>query len=201
MLRADLEFESADLALKPKLGEKTVTAEFKFKNTGASPVTITRVHSGCGCTVPEKPAEPIAPGTSGIIPVIYKPGDRQGPQSQLIGVETADGKTYRLRLDVDLPVRISFAPRLLLFRGDDAEAKTAVITFGGDEKPELLGVSVQSPAFEIVGEPALEDRVLKLTLRHVGPTDADARASVRIRTRTDAGGEHTDILYVRHAPQ
>src|SRR5690606_38133008 len=103
--------------------EKTITAEFKFKNTGDSPITVTSVHSGCGCTVPEKPPEPIAPGASGIIPVVYKFGERQGPQSQQIEVGTADGKTHRLRLSVDLPVRVSFAPRLLLFRGDDAEAK------------------------------------------------------------------------------
>lgn len=197
---AELVFESPELVVKPKLGEKVVTAEFKFKNTGAAPVTITRVHSGCGCTVPEKPPEPVAPGASASIPVTYKPGDRQGLQSQQIEIETADGKVQQLHLSIDLPVRINFSPRLLLFRGADQTERTAVITFGDEGKSELLEVDVRSQDFALVGTPALENRELKLTFRHVGAADADARASVRIRSKDSAGGEHTDILYLRHSP-
>src|SRR5574344_414608 len=36
--------------------------EFVFKNTGKEPLIITNVRSSCGCTVPEKPNEPILPG-------------------------------------------------------------------------------------------------------------------------------------------
>lgn len=197
--RAGLKFESAEIVLKPKIGEKEVVGEFKFTNAGDSPLAITRVHSSCGCTVPEKPADPVAPGAGGVIPVVYRPADRQGRQTQTVQIETADGKTHELRLVVDLPVRVSFAPRLLLFRGAEAE-RTAVVTYGEGDKTELLGVTASSPAFELVGEPKLERGELKLTLRHVGPADADARASVRIRTRDTTGGEHTDILYLRHSP-
>lgn len=199
-VQAALEFAATEITLKPALGEKTIVAEFKFKNTGDAPLAITRVHSGCGCTVPEKPAEPIAPGASGVIPVTYKPGDHQGPQHQQIEVETADGKVQQLRLVIDLPVRISFAPRLLLFRGADQEPKTATVTYGADDKTEFLGVTLQSPAFEVVGEPKLENSVVKIVIRHSGPADADARASVRVRTRDSAGVEHTDLLYLRHSP-
>ncbi len=199
-LRAELKFESPEITLTPKIGTKTISAEFKFTNTGESPVSIVNVHSSCGCTVPDKPAEPIAAGGNGFIPVSYKPADRQGRQAQTIEVETSDGRRHELRLVVDLPVRVSFSPRLLLFRAADTEPKTATITFGETDKTELLDITEQSPAFEIVGQSKIEQGVLKLSVRHLGPADADARASVRIRNRDSSGEEHTDILYLRHSP-
>jgi len=43
----------------------------KFYNTGKSPLIITNIASTCGCTVPSWPKEPVMPGDSGIINVIY----------------------------------------------------------------------------------------------------------------------------------
>lgn len=45
--------------------------EFKFKNTGKSPLIISNATAGCHCTVPEWPKEPIAPGKTGVIKVKY----------------------------------------------------------------------------------------------------------------------------------
>jgi hypothetical protein len=51
--------------------------EFKFKNIGKSPLTITSVQGECGCTSttidgkPGWPQEPILPGKSGTIKVKY----------------------------------------------------------------------------------------------------------------------------------
>ena len=47
------------------------TWSFVFKNIGEKPFVINRVRSTCGCTVPEWPKEPIEPGASGEITVIY----------------------------------------------------------------------------------------------------------------------------------
>lgn len=50
---------------------------FKFKNVGKSPLTIKKISSSCGCTVPKKPEKPIMPGETGQIEVKYdtkKPG-------------------------------------------------------------------------------------------------------------------------------
>lgn len=44
---------------------------FVFKNLGEEPFVINRVRSTCGCAVPEWPKEPIEPGESGEITVIY----------------------------------------------------------------------------------------------------------------------------------
>lgn len=55
---------------KVKEGEKVVFS-YRFKNTGDKPLIIKSAHASCGCTVPEKPEEPIAPGESGYIKVIF----------------------------------------------------------------------------------------------------------------------------------
>ena len=44
---------------------------FEFKNTGNEPLIISNAKGSCGCTVPEWPKEPIAPGEKGKITVKY----------------------------------------------------------------------------------------------------------------------------------
>jgi hypothetical protein len=46
---------------------KTVEVSFRFKNSGTKPLVITDVQPGCGCTIPEKPEQPFAPGEEGTI--------------------------------------------------------------------------------------------------------------------------------------
>lgn len=47
------------------------TATFKFTNTGKVPLVISSAQGSCGCTVPEWPKEPIAPGKTGEIKATY----------------------------------------------------------------------------------------------------------------------------------
>ena len=44
---------------------------FEFKNTGNAPLIISNAKGSCGCTVPQWPKEPIAPGASSKITVKY----------------------------------------------------------------------------------------------------------------------------------
>ncbi|MBJ7429095.1 MAG: DUF1573 domain-containing protein [Bacteroidia bacterium] len=48
-----------------------VNYKFKFTNTGKNPLLITNASASCGCTVPNWPKEPIAPGKSGEIDVTF----------------------------------------------------------------------------------------------------------------------------------
>ena len=45
--------------------------EFKFTNNGKTPLILSNVKASCGCTVPEWPKEPIAPGKTSSIKVKY----------------------------------------------------------------------------------------------------------------------------------
>lgn len=51
-------------------GEKVVH-EYKFTNTGDEPLIISNAKGSCGCTVPDWPREPIAPGESNTIKVQF----------------------------------------------------------------------------------------------------------------------------------
>lgn len=59
---------------------------FEFTNTGTTPLIITNVQSTCGCTVPSKPTDPIAPGKTGEISVKYNMNP--GPIRKTISVES-----------------------------------------------------------------------------------------------------------------
>lgn len=61
--------------------------EFVFTNNGNKPLIITNAVGSCGCTVPEYPKEPIAPGAKGVIKVKYDTG-RVGPFSKTVTVSS-----------------------------------------------------------------------------------------------------------------
>lgn len=70
-----------------KEGDK-ITHSFTFKNTGTKPLIITEAHASCGCTVPEKPEKPIAPGETGIIKVVFNSSGKSGHQEKSITVNS-----------------------------------------------------------------------------------------------------------------
>ncbi len=71
---------------------------FEFTNTGNEPLIISRVYSSCGCTVPKKPKDPIAPGESDVIEVKYNT-NRVGPIRKTISVySNADRVPYPLKI-------------------------------------------------------------------------------------------------------
>ena len=59
---------------------------FKFTNKGTNPLIISNAKGSCGCTVPQWPKEPIAPGETGEIEVSYKPGKQKGNQRKTVTV-------------------------------------------------------------------------------------------------------------------
>ena len=68
-------------------GEKAVHS-FRFKNEGEKDLVISGVSSACGCTVPSWPREPIPPGESGSIGVVFDSEEKNGRQEKGITVVT-----------------------------------------------------------------------------------------------------------------
>ena len=66
-------------------GEK-VLISFHFRNTGTKALVITDVKAGCGCTVPEKPQAPVAPGEEGIIKAEFNSAGKIGQVSKNVSV-------------------------------------------------------------------------------------------------------------------
>lgn len=63
------------------------TYDFKFTNTGKSPLIISNARGSCGCTVPKWPKEPIAKGQSGVINVQYDT-KRPGPFTKTVTISS-----------------------------------------------------------------------------------------------------------------
>lgn len=82
---AFLMFENTihDFGTIPYNGDGTV--DFKFKNTGKSPLIISNCQASCGCTVPDWPKDPIIKNGMGAIKVKYNT-TRVGPFQKTITV-------------------------------------------------------------------------------------------------------------------
>ncbi len=65
---------------------QVVKHTFKFKNVGKSPLVIKDATATCGCTVPKKPQNPIAPGGEGEIEVEFNSQGKSGVQEKDITV-------------------------------------------------------------------------------------------------------------------
>jgi hypothetical protein len=66
-------------------GDK-VTYNFKFTNTGKSPLIITSAVASCGCTTPNWPKTPVAPGQSAQITVVFNSTGKSGLQDKMVTI-------------------------------------------------------------------------------------------------------------------
>ncbi len=64
-----------------------VEVSFRFKNTGEKPLVIANVTASCGCTVPETPQQPFAPGEEGVIKAKFDSKGRPGENRKHISVD------------------------------------------------------------------------------------------------------------------
>lgn len=59
---------------------------FKLENTGNAPLVISNVAATCGCTVPNWPKEPIAPGKTAEIKVSFNSAGKMGKQNSVVRI-------------------------------------------------------------------------------------------------------------------
>lgn len=59
---------------------------FVFKNTGKSELLIYSANASCGCTVPDFDKNPIAPGESGKVKIVFNTRGFRGEQKKAITV-------------------------------------------------------------------------------------------------------------------
>lgn len=76
-----------------------VQYDFKFVNTGGSPLLIENVRATCGCTAPSWTREPIPPGGSGYVRAIFNPAGRPSAFTKYLYV-TANSDPAVTRLTI-----------------------------------------------------------------------------------------------------
>ena len=67
---------------------EVVNYTFKFTNEGEGPLIISNAQGSCGCTVPQWPRQPIAPGATGDIKVSFNSSGRAGKQDKRVTLTT-----------------------------------------------------------------------------------------------------------------
>ena len=87
---------------KVKEGQ-VIEVTFRFKNTGSTNLVIEEVTASCGCTVPEKPEKPFAPGEEGVIRAKFDSKNRVGEARKNVYVKSNSGPdTQELSFRVDV---------------------------------------------------------------------------------------------------
>lgn len=61
---------------------------FKFRNTGGSELVISNAVGSCGCTIPEFPRDPVAPGANAEIKVKFNSTGKSGHQTKTVTITT-----------------------------------------------------------------------------------------------------------------
>ena len=64
----------------------TVEHVFAFTNTGEFPLIINNITASCGCTTPEWPHEPVAPGEKSSVKVRFNSRGKSGTQNKTITI-------------------------------------------------------------------------------------------------------------------
>ena len=84
---AKIEFEEEVFDFGDIKEGEVVEHVFAFKNTGNNPLMISKATGSCGCTVPEWPRDPIAPGQSGEIKVKFNSKGKVGEQDKQVSIQ------------------------------------------------------------------------------------------------------------------
>lgn len=84
-----------------------VTHIFTFTNTGDNPLILDRCKGSCGCTVPQCPKEPIAPGATGEIEVKFNSKGKKNKQTKTV---TINANTVPEQTRITISANVTPAP-------------------------------------------------------------------------------------------
>ena len=59
---------------------------FVFEKTGDTPLVISNVAVTCGCTAPSWPRQPVAPGSSAELKVVFNSAGKMGKQNSVVRI-------------------------------------------------------------------------------------------------------------------
>ena len=96
--------DSTDLSLGKIPEGKVVEVAYRFRNKGSRPLVFENVSASCGCTVPEKPEKPYAPGEEGVIKAKFdSKGRPHGEAHKMVYVDAnTRPKTTQLSFRVEI---------------------------------------------------------------------------------------------------
>ncbi len=102
----DIKFEEEEFDFGTITQGEKVVHDFKFENTGNRELIISNAYADCGCTVPEVPKKPIAPGEESMIRVSFDSDRKSGIVSKTISVVTnciPNKKVVKIKATIFVP--------------------------------------------------------------------------------------------------
>ena len=75
----------------------TVTTSYEFTNDTTEPISVVTVtNGGCGCTKPEYPLQPVAPGKKGVITIHFNPVNFKGEFHRTVKVQFSNSRKRQM---------------------------------------------------------------------------------------------------------
>jgi hypothetical protein len=100
---ATMDFEDTAYNFGKMHEGEAASHEFKFTNNGKAPLLIANAAGTCGCTVPDYPHEPVAPGQSAVISVKFNSTGKTGLQNKSVNIFTNSKKgTHVLNITAEV---------------------------------------------------------------------------------------------------
>src|SRR5438132_12073624 len=130
---AELKWEQTSVELHPTPADKQAVRNFKYQNTGKTPVHFKSVHASCGCTTAQTQKDEVPPGEKGEITATFNIGDRTGTQIKTVTVETDEAANQKtvLTLKTVIPQQLEINPTFVFWKqGDKPDAKTITVKVG-----------------------------------------------------------------------
>ncbi|MEY2714833.1 MAG: hypothetical protein RIT24_1176, partial [Planctomycetota bacterium] len=157
---------------------KTVT--IKIKNVTDKPIRISKAIPGCGCTTPNWPKDPIAPGASADCEITLAPGAKQGIKlSKRVTFQIENHAPVVLTVEGDVVAFVTMTPDMIDGPADPTAA--------GIAPGEIVLESTEGKAFKVT---AIEPPVVKNP-----PMDAATKHVLLIDwSMWDAAGRQPKVL-------
>ena len=170
--RAALHWSTQELHLALAVGTTEIATSFPFRNEGPESVTIMGLRTDCGCTSAETTKLTYAPGETGQVEVLFRPGERLGAHTKTIEARLSDRSTARLQLQIQITDPVSVSARSVSWQ------KGAPV----EERVVDLNTTAEADINEIAVDPLEGDTLVV----QVVPVSAGRRYQVRVTPRTTA---------------
>lgn len=161
--RPGIRFDSTEVDLGTIAQFDRVSHVFRFESVGTAPVRITGVKTTCACTIPKYTRDPLPPGASGTLEVLFEPGSRSGKIEKDIKVSTDDPEHPSLQLVLRCFVRREFwiQPSRIVLESLRPGVPVGERTFRIQWVPELnlhvTSVESTHPSIRILSRQPFED--------------------------------------------
>lgn len=147
----DITFDPPKLALGIMQPGVPKTGIIKMTNNGEAPIQIKKAVASCGCTTPNWPRTPIAPGETAEIEITLKPSTKQGLKlSKRVTLQMMNGAPQVLTVEGEVGLFVSMEPSYL-DAGKQTESDQQMVKLVAVDKIPFTVVSADPNVLSGVG--------------------------------------------------